>query len=210
MPIDVLLADDHSIVRQGLKDLLIDSGFAVVAECADGHQALKRAEQLQPSVAVLDLSMPLLNGVNAAREIQQLSPRTKVVILTVHREDHYVLAALRAGIKGYVLKMEAGTALVEAIHEARRGNLYISPGACKALVAVCRAGANLPDDHLTPRESDMLRLIAGGSTTREIAQQLNLTVKTAEFYRTGLMEKLDIHETANLVRYAVRRRLIEA
>ena len=210
MPITVLMADDHPFVRQGLKDLLIGAGFAVVAECVNGHEALKQGEKFQPSVAILDFSMPLLNGVDTAREMRQLSPATKIIILTVHRENPYVLSALRAGISGYVLKMEAGTALVESIHQARAGNIYVSPTVCRALTEGCLSSPAVPADHLTAREAEILRFIAEGRTTRELAGQMKLTVKTAEFYRSALMEKLNIHETANLVRYAVRRRLIEA
>jgi DNA-binding NarL/FixJ family response regulator len=209
MAIDILLADDHPILRQGLKSLLQREGYAVVADCADGYEAVKLAEKLRPSIAVLDLSMPRLNGLDAAREIRNVSPRTKAILLTVHREDQYVLTALRAGVKGYVLKMEAESALVKAIQEAQAGNVYLSPGISRAVVDACQTGEVPDTDPLTSRELQILRLIAEGNTTQKVAEQLKITVKTAESYRSALMEKLDIHETATLVRYAVRRGLIK-
>jgi two-component system response regulator NreC len=209
MAIDILLADDHPILRQGLKSLLQREGYSVVADCADGYEAVKLAEKLRPTVAVLDLSMPRLNGLDAAREIRHVSPRTIAILLTVHREDQYVLTALRAGVKGYVLKMEAETALVKAIKEAQAGNVYLSPGISRAVVDACQTGAVPDTDPLTSRELQILRLIAEGNTTQKVAEQLKIAVKTAESYRSALMEKLDIHETATLVRYAVRRGLIK-
>jgi DNA-binding NarL/FixJ family response regulator len=211
MPIGLLLADDHPIFRQGLKSLLEQEGFKVLAECSDGFEAVSLAEKLHPDVAVLDFSMPGLNGLEAAKEIQRVSPRTNLIMLTIHREEQYVVEAINAGIKGYVLKSEAATALVEAIREAYRGNAYLSPGISRFAVDSCllktRGGA--PAEILSPRELQVLQLIAEGNTTRVIAEKLKLTVKTAESYRTALMAKLDIHETAGLVRYAVRRGLVK-
>jgi two-component system response regulator NreC len=211
MPIGLLLADDHPIFRQGLKSLLEQEGFKVLAESADGFEAVGLAEKLHPDVAVLDFSMPGLNGLEAAKEIQRVSPRTSVIMLTIHREEQYVVEAVNAGIKGYVLKSEAATALVEAIREAYRGNSYLSPGISRFAVdsSVLKTRGGVPAEILSPRELQVLQLIAEGNTTRVIAEKLKLTVKTAESYRTALMAKLDIHETAGLVRYAVRRGLVK-
>jgi len=212
MPISLLLADDHPIFRQGLKSLLEQEGFTVLAESPDGLDAVRQAEKLHPDVAVLDFTMPQLNGLEAAKEIQRVSPRTKIIILTIHREEQYVVEVMNAGINGYVLKSEAATVLVQAIRDTYRGETYLSPGVSRFAADSClliktRGGA--PTEILSPRELQVLQLIAEGNTTRVIAEQLKLTVKTAESYRTALMGKLDIHEVAGLVRYAVRRGLIK-
>jgi len=209
VPVGILIVDDHPIFRQGLKFLLEKDGYTVVGEGADGMEAVRLAEKFRPDIVMLDFSMPRLNGLDAAREIRRVSPRSKVILLTAHREEQYVLEAISAGIKAYVLKSEAATALGEAIHEVTRGNAYLSPSIARFAVDSCvgRSAAG-PLEVLSPRELQVLKLIAEGNTTREVASELNLTVKTAESYRTALMSKLDIHETASLVRYAVRRGLI--
>jgi DNA-binding NarL/FixJ family response regulator len=193
-----------------LRSLLEKEGFSIVGEGADGFEATKLAEKFHPDVMVLDFSMPRLNGLDAAKEIQRISPRTKVILLTVHREEQYVLEAMAAGVKGYVLKSEAATGLVDAIREVYRGNAYLSPQIAQFAIdsALMRCVDGAPAEVLSPRELQVLQLIAEGNTTREIATRLNLTVKTAESYRTALMAKLEIHETASLVRYAVRRGLV--
>jgi two-component system response regulator NreC len=211
MPIGVVLADDHPIFRQGLRSLLEKEGFSIVGEGINGFEAIQLAEKYRPDVAVVDFSMPRLNGLDAAKEIQKVSVRTKVILLTVHREEQYVLEAMAAGVKGYVLKSEAATGLVDAIKEVYRGNGYLSPQIAQFAVdsALLRCVDGVPVEMLSPRETQVLKLIAEGNTTREIAEHLSLTVKTAESYRTALMAKLDIHETASLVRYAVRRGLVQ-
>jgi two-component system response regulator NreC len=212
MAISLLLADDHPIFRQGLKTLLEKEGFNVLGESPDGFEAVIMAEKLHPDVAVLDFTMPRLNGLEAAKEIQRVSPRTKSIILTIHREEQYVVEVMNAGVNGYVLKSEAATVLVEAIRDTYRGDTYLSPGVSRFAADSClliktRGGA--PTELLSPREIQVLQLIAEGNTTRVIAEQLKLTQKTAESYRTALMGKLDIHEVAGLVRYAVRRGLVK-
>lgn len=210
MPVEVLLADDHQLVRQGLKALLEREGFNVVAEAADGHEAVRMAEKHHPQVAVVDLVMPLLNGVDAVREIQRVSPDTKTIVLTMLTENHYLLEALKSGAKGYVMKTHASEDLVQAIREAARGRTYLSPEVSQTVVKAYQDKVGLRPDPLSPRERQVLQLIAEGKSTKEVAVVLHISVKTAETHRTRIMEKLDIHETAGLVRYAIRRGLTQA
>ncbi|MHB8486936.1 MAG: response regulator [Candidatus Acidiferrales bacterium] len=210
MPIQVMLADDHQIIRQSLKVLLEREGLKIVGEASNGQEAVKIAESLHPDVAVLDVSMSVLNGIDAAKEIQKVSPQTKTVFLTIHDEDPYLLDALRVGAKGYVVKTHAAENLVQAIREASRGGVYLSPEVSRAVVQAYQNKTELSAEPLSPRERQVLQLIAEGKTTKEVAGVLNISVKTAETHRTRIMEKLDIHETAGLVRYAIRRGLVQA
>jgi DNA-binding NarL/FixJ family response regulator len=205
----ILLADDHAVVRQGLKALLEREGFEVFAEADDGRAAVRHARERCPEVAVLDFSMPLLNGLDAAVEILRICPRVRVILLTMHTDDHYVLAALQAGVKGYVVKTQASGDLVRAINEVRRGLMYLSPGISEAVVQAFLAKADVPPDPLTSREREVLQLVAEGKSTKEVAQLLGISFKTAESHRTRIMKKTNIHETAGLVRYAVRRGLVQ-
>ncbi|MBY0249705.1 MAG: response regulator transcription factor [Nitrospiraceae bacterium] len=204
MVCEILLADDHLIVREGLKVLLEREGFSVVGEASDGREALQLAQNLRFDVAVLDLSMPLLNGIDAGRAILQACPKAKVILLTMHTEDHQILGALRAGIKGYVLKSKAAEELVQAIQEVSRGKMYLTPGASATVVQAYLTKTDLPSEPLSPRERQLLQLIAEGKTTKEAAEFLGISIKTAESHRTRMMQKLNIHETASLVRYAIR------
>lgn len=204
MRIRILLADDHVMFRQGLRTLIERDNLDVVGEASDGHEAIQMAKELRPDVAVLDLSMPLLNGLDAAKQITQVSPKTKTILLTMYTEDQYVTEALRAGIRGYVLKTQATSDLIQAIQEVFRGRIYLSPGVSRVVVEAYLAKKDLPGDPLTSRERQVLQLVAEGKTTKEIASMLGVSVKTAESHRTRLMEKLAIHETAGLVRYAIR------
>lgn len=210
MPIQVLLADDLLLVRQGMGAMLEKEGFHIVGEASDGHEAISVAAATHPDIAVLDLAMPRLNGVDAARELLRASPRLKTLLVTVHTEDEYVLQALEAGISGYVLKTQAGADLVLAIREVMRGGVYLSPGISRTVVAAYRSRTSLPLEPLTLREREVLQLVAEGRTTKEIATILSVSVKTIESHRTRLMSKLDIHEIAGLVRYAIRRGVVQA
>jgi DNA-binding NarL/FixJ family response regulator len=210
MRIRLLLAEDHIMFRQGLRAIIERENLEVVGEASDGHEAIRLARKLTPDVAVLDLAMPSLNGLDAAREIIQSSPKTKAILLTMHPEDQYVMEALRAGVRGYVLKSQATSDLIRAVHEVYQGTIYLSPGVSRALVEAYLAKTELPPDPLTPRERQVLQLVAEGKTTKEVAGVLGVSVKTAESHRTRLMEKLDVHETASLVRYAIRTGLIRA
>jgi DNA-binding NarL/FixJ family response regulator len=204
----VLLADDHAIVREGLRALLEREGFVVIAEAANGRDAVSLAGQHRPDVAVLDLVMPTLNGLDAGREILRSDLAKAVVLLTMAAEEYQIAAALRAGIRAYLLKTQATRDLVTAIHEVLRGHVYLSSGVSRVVVDGYLSGAKAPVDLLAPRERQVLQLVAEGKTSKEIAAQLGLSVKTAESYRAHLMEKLDIHETAGLVRYAIRQGLV--
>jgi DNA-binding NarL/FixJ family response regulator len=210
MPTRVLLADDHALVRQGLKALLERQGFQVVCEVSDGQEAIRSVEKTQPDVAIIDISMPILNGVDAARELKKSSPKTKVILLTQHEEDQYVTEALRAGVKGYVLKGQAADDLVHAIQEVCRGSVYLSPHISRAVVDAYLSKTYVSNDPLSGRERQVLQLVGEGKSTKDIAVHLGISVKTAESHRARLMKKLDIHETASLVRYAIRRGLIQA
>jgi RNA polymerase sigma factor (sigma-70 family) len=209
MPIHILLADDHVVVRQGLKFLLQQAGFDVVAEADDGQQAVEFAEKLCPDAAVLDVAMPKLNGIDAARQIDKVSPRTKTVLLTMLADSHYVLDSLRAGVKGYVLKSKSADELVRAIHEVCNGDIYLSPTASGAVVQAFLSKFSPALHELSDRERQVLQLVAEGRTTKEIASLLEISPKTAETHRNKIMEKLDIHDTAGLVRYAIRHGLIQ-
>ena len=204
----VLIADDHPLLRQGLVALLEKEGFEVVAVAADGHEAVALAARVIPDVAVLDIGMPGLNGLDAAREIQRQHLARATVLLTMHTEDHYVLEALRSGVKGYVLKSQAPQAVTDAIRQAFRGDVYLSPGISRILVNAYASQREPGDELLSRRERQVLQLVAEGKTTKEIAQILDVSVKTADSHRGRLMKKLDIHETAGLVRYAIRRGVI--
>ena len=210
MSIRVLLADDHALVRQALRALLDREGIQVVAEASQGQEAVSLASTMRPDVAVLDISMPTMNGLDAVRELHQLSPRTKCILLTRHDEDQYVMAALQAGIRGYVLKTQAAVDLVQAIRRVYNGEVYLSPGVSGALVEAFLSKSGLPAEPLSPRERQVLQLVGEGRSTKEIADLLCISVKTVESHRARLMQKLDIHDVARLVRYAIRRGIVEA
>jgi len=200
----ILLADDLAIVREGLKALLAGNGFNVVGEAENGQHAARLAKELRPDVAVLDIGMPLLNGVGAALAIARDAPKTRVIALTVHTEDLYVLEALRAGIRGYVLKTQAMSDLVAAINQVVCGSIYLSPGVSQAVLDAFLSRRQFSSPTLTPRERQVLQLVAEGRRSKEIADLLGISTKTAEAHRANIMDKLEIHDTAGLVRYAVK------
>jgi two-component system response regulator NreC len=204
----VLLADDHLVVRQGLKILLQREGFEIVGEAADGQQAVRLARDRCPDVAVLDFAMPVLTGLDAAREILRSCPRTRVILLTMHTDSRYVHEALRVGVSGYVVKSQAAADLVRAIREVSRDMTYLSPRVSRTVVQAYLSKSDVPDP-LTPREREVLRLVAEGKTTKEIAALLGISVKTAEAHRMRVMRKLETHNTASTVRYAIRQGLVQ-
>lgn len=209
MPTRIVLADDHVLVRQGLKSLLEREHFQVMAEASDGQDAVRLIEGHHPDIAILDISMPTLNGIDAARGLSRSAPKTKVILLTQHEEEQYIHEALEAGVKGYVLKNQVANDLIQAIRQVCRGEFYLSPGISRAVMEAYRNKSERPADPLTVRERQVLQLIAEGKSTKDTASVLGISVKTAESHRMRLMQKLNIHETASLVRYAVRRGLIQ-
>ena len=209
MPTRIVLADDHVLVRQGLKSLIEREHFQVLAEASDGQDAVRLIEAHHPDIAILDISMPVLNGIDAARGLSRSAPKTKVILLTQHEEEQYIHEALEAGVKGYVLKSQVANDLIQAIRQVCRGEFYLSPGISRAVMEAYRNKSDRPADPLTVRERQVLQLIAEGKSTKDTASVLGISVKTAESHRMRLMQKLNIHETASLVRYAVRRGLIQ-
>jgi DNA-binding NarL/FixJ family response regulator len=210
MSLAILLADDHVLFRQALRVVLEREGFTVQAEAPDGQEAVRLAGTLYPDVAVLDLAMPVLNGLDAARQILKVSSRTKIIVLTMYTDDHYVIGALKAGVRGYVIKTQAAQDLVEAIRTVNQGQIYLSPGVSAALVDAYLTQTSPAEDPLTLRERQVLQLVAEGKTSKEIAEVLSIGAKSAESYRTRIMQKLQIHNTAGLVRYAIRQGVIQA
>jgi two-component system, NarL family, response regulator NreC len=209
MPTRIILADDHVIVRQGIKSLLEREGMQVVAEASDGREAISYAESFSPDIVVMDIGMPMLNGMEAARELARCCPKVKPILLTQHDEPQYVSSALKAGVKGYVLKSQISGDLVQAIHQVLRGQVYLSPGISGSVMAAYKSKTEIATDPLTSRERQVLQLIAEGKSTKDVAALLGVSVKTAESHRSRLMQKLDIHETASLVRYAVKHGLVQ-
>lgn len=210
MRLGVLLADDHAMFVQALRGLLEGAGLVVVGEALDGREAVRLAEKHKPGAAVLDLTMPLLNGLDATREIRKVSPDTKVIILTRHTEEQYVVEGLRAGASGFLLKTNAAAVLVQAIKDVAAGALYVSQALSPDALQAYVAGVELRTSPLSGREREVLQAIAEGRTTKEIAALLGISVKTVETHRMRLMGKLDIREIAGLVRYAIRQGMIEA
>ncbi|MGE0453587.1 MAG: response regulator [Vicinamibacteria bacterium] len=209
LPIRVLLADDHRVVRQAIRLMLEREGLQVVAEASDGLQAVRLARELQPDVAVLDLLMPGLNGLDAAHELRQASPATQLVLLTTQTGERHLLQALKAGFKGCVFKSHQAQDLLRAIREVAAGGTYLHPEMSEAVVGAYLGSAESPKEPLSSRERQVLQLIAEGKGTKQVAVALGVSVKTVESHRSRLMKKLDIRETAGLVRYAIRQGLSE-
>src|SRR5215475_12315981 len=208
MPIQVLLADDHQIVRDGMKVFLEREGYKVHAEAQNGQEAVSLALKLQPEVVVLDITMPILNGLDAAREIFRQAPAAKAILLTMHDDSKYVLEGLRLGVKGFVTKTHAAEHILLGIRQTMRGVTYVSPELSQAVYQTIQTKSDVGLDPLTARERQVLQLVAEGKSTKESAELLYISTKTAETHRAHIMEKLNIHETAGLVRYAIRRGLV--
>jgi DNA-binding NarL/FixJ family response regulator len=207
MPIKVLLADDHGIVRDGLRAVLSsEGGFDVVAEESDGEKALSSIERLEPDVAVLDVQMPGLTGIEVARKLTG-NARTSVILLSMHKEESFVQAALLAGASGYVVKEDAARELTDAIRAVARGDTYLSPRVAGSVVGAMKRGPADNAPQLTPRERDVVRLLAEGLTSKEIAARLGMAPKTVDGHRSAIMDKLGIHSVAGLVKYAIRNHL---
>ncbi|WP_322798359.1 response regulator transcription factor [Thermoflexus sp.] len=212
--IRILIADDHPVLRRGLKALIEEEqDMEVIGEAGNGLEAVQLAERLRPDVVIMDISMPELDGLEATRRIRERSPFTYVLILTVHAHERYLFPVLKAGASGYVRKTAADEELIEAIRVVARGDVFLYPSATRMLLddylAQVRAGYEKDSyETLSDREREILRLLAEGYTNTEIAQKLNLSVKTVETYRTRIMEKLHLRTRAELVRYALRKGLI--
>jgi DNA-binding NarL/FixJ family response regulator len=209
-PVRILLADDHSLVRQGFRRILESHpDFEIVGEAADGRQAVEMTEKLKPDVVVMDVAMPGLNGIDATRQICETSPRTRVLALSMHRDAVYVREILRAGARGYLLKDAIDADLVSAVRAVARGEGYIAPAVADCVLADYRQHVSDPIDLLTAREREVLQLIAEGKTNKEIATLLNLSVYTVDAHRGRIMEKLNLHSAGELVRFALRKGLID-
>jgi DNA-binding NarL/FixJ family response regulator len=215
--ISVLLVDDHNIVRQGLRALFVAEGdITIVAEAQTGREAVQLAIKLHPEIVVMDLAMPLLNGWEATRQILKAVPTTKIVVLSTYGDDEHIQQAIAAGAAAYLLKQTAAADLVKAIREVKKGNAYFSPAIAKRLrEQTCQAATTTsepmktPETELTPREAEVLQLIAEGFANKQIAAELGLSVKTVEKHRQQVMQKLNIHDIAGLVRHAAAKGIIE-
>lgn len=208
----ILIADDHGIVRGGLRLLLErQDGIEVVGEAADGAEAVERALALRPDVAILDVAMPRLTGLQATREIKAHAPEIGVLVLSMHDDERYVFEALKAGASGYVLKREADQDLVDAVRAVTRGEPFLTNAATGTLVREWMADENAgPREALSPREQEVVKLIAEAHTNREIGEILHLSEKTVESHRGNILRKLGMRDRVELVRYAIRRGLVEA
>lgn len=205
----VLLADDHSIVRKGIGMLInAQADLEVVGEAETGREAIAEAIRLKPEVVVIDVSMPELNGIEGTRQICDELPQTKVICLSMHRDAMYVREVLRAGAKGYLLKDSSDDDLIRAIRAVSRGEAFLSPAVSSAVLTDYRKHVTNPVDSLTSREREILTMIADGKANKEIATALNLSVYTVETHRGSVMEKLDLHNTGDIVRFALRNGLI--
>jgi DNA-binding NarL/FixJ family response regulator len=210
----ILLADDHKLMRSGLKALIEQQpDLTVVGEADDGRQAVALAASLKPDLLVMDIGMPNLNGIEAARQITQANPGTAIVILSMHSDESYVLRALKAGAKGYLLKDSAESDLIRAVHAVAGGKSFFSPAVSKVLLddyvrKLQRSGAEDAYDLLTPREREILQLIAEGKSNTDVANLLNLSVYTVETHRSNIMEKLNLRGIPELILYAVRKGII--
>jgi DNA-binding NarL/FixJ family response regulator len=209
--IRILIADDHGIVRSGLRMLIErQDDMRVVAEADDGVDALELSQVERPDVAVLDVSMPRMTGLQAAREIRAHSPDTRVLLLSMHDDERYFFEGLEAGAAGYVLKRAADTDLIEALRTVAGGRTFLSDDAQALLMREWQEGRAEPDDPLTPRELEVVKLIAEAYTNRQIAETLKVSEKTVESHRANLLSKLGMRDRVELVRYAIRRGLVEA
>lgn len=210
----VLVVDDHTLVRKGLVSILDrDAGIEIVGEAENGREALAKVPALSPQIVLMDISMPDLNGLEATHQMKRRFPEVKVLILTMHADEEYVAQILRAGASGYVLKKAAPAELLMAIHAVSRGDSFLSPSISRTVIAgyIQQTGAMAVQERysmLTPREREILQLIGEGLSTRLIADRLCISVKTAETHRSHIMEKLELHGTAALIKYAVRKGIV--
>ncbi len=212
--IRVLLVDDHAILREGIKSLLGNQdNIEVVAEATNGREAIPRVAQFSPDVVIMDISMPLMDGLEATRQIKRTCPDTKILVLTMHDDEEYFFQLLRAGASGYVTKQSASRELISAIEATYKGESFFCPSMAKHLLSdylrLDKTSEYPKQEELTPREREVVKLIAEGHTNQQIANLLHRSVKTIESHRANILRKLDIHDSIELVKYAVRKKLIE-
>ncbi|MBE0428296.1 MAG: response regulator transcription factor [Thermoleophilia bacterium] len=214
--IRILLADDHAILRSGLMRLLgEESDIEIVGEAENGREAVQKTQELHPDIVLMDIGMPVMNGMEATKQIKKRDNDVKVLVLTMHDNEEYLFQVLQAGASGYVLKKAADSDLVNAIHVVSRGDCFLYPSAAKMVVEdyleKLKAGQEPTSsfDALTEREREILRLVAEGYTNREIAESLFISVKTVETHKANIMEKLNLHKRAELVRYAIRKGILQ-
>lgn len=206
----VLVVDDHAIMRDGIRAMLsVLEDVDVVGEASDGKQALERVQELDPDVVIMDIAMPDMDGIEATRRIRKKNPKTKVLILTQYDNKEYILSAIKAGANGYVPKRALGSDLVTAVRAVNKGNSFLYPSVAQALIEDYRwqTEGKDPYDSLTPREREILKMIADGCTSREIAEKLYISLKTVLGHRTKIMAKLDLHNRTELIKYAMRKGL---
>jgi DNA-binding NarL/FixJ family response regulator len=209
-PIRVLLADDHELMRAGIRSLLKDlDGFEVVGEAADGREALALVEKLHPDIVLMDILMPQINGLDATARVAARFPMVHVIILTMNSSEEHVRQALRAGASGYLLKNISPAEMAEALRAVGRGEKYITSAVTRHLITgLLEAGMTTSFERLTPRQREVLKLVAEGNSSKQLAEKLTISAKTADAHRAELMRALDIHDLAGLVRYAVRMGII--
>lgn len=208
--IRILLADDHAMVRKGFRLILeAQTDMSIVGEAGNGREALEQAEKLHPDVIVMDVAMPELNGIEATRRLAATSPRSRVLALSMHKDSVYVREILRAGARGYLLKDSIDSDLVSAVRAVAKGDGYLSPAVSDAVLTDYRRHVTDPLDLLSSREREVLQMIAEGKTNKEVATSLNLSVYTIDAHRGKIMEKLNLHSTGELVRFAVRNGLVD-
>ncbi len=208
--IKILVVDDHAIMRDGIRALIdLHDDIEVVGEASDGKEAIEKARELEPDVAIMDIAMPGMDGLEATRRIIKRNPKVKVLVLTQHEHKEYVLSAIKAGVTGFLPKKAVSSELVLAIRAVHQGDPFLYPSAATALIQeYLRKGEAEPYDYLTEREREVLKLIAEGHTSREIADMLFISLKTAQGHRTKIMDKLDIHNLSELIRYAMHKGLV--
>lgn len=214
MKIRILLADDHTILREGIRSLIEDEpDMEVVGEAEDGISVVKLADSLKPDVILMDLAMPLLNGLEATRQIRKNSPNAKVLILTMHENEEYIRQVLGAGAMGYILKDAAARELLGSIRSVHRGEVVLSPAITRLIVTDYLRWGDLStqdsSDGLTDRERQILQLIAEGYTNKQIADILSISIKTVQAHRLNLMKKLDLHDRGELIKYAIQKKIID-
>jgi len=208
----ILICDDHTLFVEGIKAMLRnESSLEIVGEARDGRQAVELVKELKPDVLLMDVSMPDMNGFDATQRVHELDPNIKVLILTMHDEEELVARCLEAGAAGYIIKDAPASQLLYAIEMVKKGERYLSPVVLKQVVAGYVKNSNVPQtsyDRLSPREREVLKLLAEGLSVKEIATRLNLSVKTVDVHKTNLMKKIDVHDRTELIKYAIRQKLI--